>query len=351
MSASSTPAQHDRLIQGIHFRCHIFSSLGVTDLKVGFGKLTSPPSRDSVVYFIQETPSDNGFYSPFPDNYQQNLSLHSNLLSRYTPSSNLILTQPECIQHATACVQIANCNRTVIERRDPPRAFSSCRKFYMNAIYITNDDSAIKILQTVLRHPDRITFFSTDDGRSGLVPERILMIVAEAFAGLSMVCMHDGDWKGSVSFAVAALCKHSCALPFVNCVRIVAEGFGDKEAVLALTEYAILPFLRRTDMTAIFDDELKIWCGFVGPSFSDEVVKIAKNIFTQTLTKEPWVIRGKLVGGVFVEKKCGKCGNKEGGLMRCARCCKMYYCSVECQQSDYRDHRASCMVAAGGDGK
>jgi hypothetical protein len=219
----------------------------------------------------------------------------------------------------------------------------------MNAIYISNDDSAIKILRSVLRHPERVTFFSTDDGFTGLVPEPILMLVAEAFAGLSIVSMHDGDWKGSVSYAVAALCKHSCALPFVNCVRIIAEGFGEKEAVLALTEYAILPFLLRTGMAAMYEDELKMWCGFVVPSFSEDFVGIAKQLFDRTRAGEPLVLRGKLVYGVFVEKKCAKCGKGES-LKRCADCNNVYYCSRECQKSDYRNHRASC-VMAGGDGK
>ena len=338
----------DLPIRTVHGMCHIFSSLGMTDLKVGFGHTTTPPSRDSVVYFIQEKPIANGFYSPWPEHYRKNLSLHSNLVARYT-SSTVILDPAECIQHSVAYLQIANCNRTVIERKEPPRAFTACRNFYMNAVYISNDDSAIKILRTVLRHPERITFFSTDDGKTGLVPDCILMIVAEAFAGLSMVCMHDGDWKGSVSFAVAALCKHGCALPFVNCVRILAEASGDKEAVLAITEYALLPFLLRTGMAAMYEDELKIWGGSVEPSFSEGIVEISKNLFERTRTGVPWVLRGKFVDGVFVEKQCAKCGKGES-LKRCSRCGMVYYCSKQCQRSDYRKHVAECMPS-NGDGK
>ena len=320
-------------------RCHIFASLGMTDLNLGFN-LNPLPHR--AVFFLQDIPTGNGFYSPSPDMYKENLAIYNNLADRHSSSVGpLTLGLHECIKYATAYIQIANCNRTVIERRDTPRgerAFTTCRNLYLNAIHILNDESAIKIMDIVLKHPERITMFSTDDGATGLVPDPILMLVAEAFSGLAMISAYAGNWTASASFAVAALCKHSCALPYVNCVRIVADEAGD----VAITQFAVLPFLLRTGMVGMYEDELKIWSGssYDMSKFPAEVVNIYNELMERSKGVHS-VLRGKLVDGVFIERQCAVCG-KEKSLKRCARCNLVYYCSRECQISDYPEHVTMC---------
>lgn len=60
-----------------------------------------------------------------------------------------------------------------------------------------------------------------------------------------MCSMLLGDTTKSVGYATAALFKHQSALPFVNCVRLVAVARDDIEAVVRLTEVVILPYFIR----------------------------------------------------------------------------------------------------------
>ena len=324
-------------------RCHIFASLGMQDLDVAFKVADNGHFDASALFFSQQHPTGNGFYAPWPDKYKENVSIYNSLADRHSAGS-VMLELDECAKFATVYVQLANCNRTVIERRGTPRGervFNATRNLYLNAIRISNDESALKIMDIVLKHPERITMFSTDDGATGLVPEPILMLVAEAFAGLAMICTHYGDWRASVSFAVAALCKHSCALPFINCVRIVADRAGD----VAITQFALLPFLLRTGMVGMYEDELRIWSGstYDMSTFPVEVVAVYKELLERTSGVYS-VLRGKLVDGVFIGKLCATCG-KDKSLKRCSRCNMVYYCSEECQKSDHPKHMTMCNAA------
>src|SRR5436853_2385615 len=46
------------------------------------------------------------------------------------------------------------------------------------------------------------------------------------------------------------------------------------------------------------------------------------------------------------ERKCAVCGKSQGenrqALKRCARCTKIWYCSANCQKSDWATHRKQC---------
>lgn len=43
------------------------------------------------------------------------------------------------------------------------------------------------------------------------------------------------------------------------------------------------------------------------------------------------------------KRKCGKCG-KEDSTMLCSRCKKKYYCSKNCQVSDWETHKLNCLI-------
>ncbi|KAI1286158.1 hypothetical protein F5Y03DRAFT_380773, partial [Xylaria venustula] len=53
------------------------------------------------------------------------------------------------------------------------------------------------------------------------------------------------------------------------------------------------------------------------------------------------------VGKTSVDGRCASCGkNKQtdgGGLLNCARCMKVKYCSRECQRTDWKAHKSICM--------
>ena len=46
-------------------------------------------------------------------------------------------------------------------------------------------------------------------------------------------------------------------------------------------------------------------------------------------------------------KVCNKCGNP--GTLRCSKCKKVYYCSKECQKSDWKTHKLSCSTSQNDD--
>jgi endogenous inhibitor of DNA gyrase (YacG/DUF329 family) len=95
-------------------------------------------------------------------------------------------------------------------------------------------------------------------------------------------------------------------------------------------------------MTGMYADELMIWGGsnYDMSTFPAEIVGVYKDLLERTIGVYS-VLRGKLVDGVFVGKKCAKCG-KEKSLKRCGRCNMAYYCSEECQMSDYPEHATKC---------
>lgn len=41
-------------------------------------------------------------------------------------------------------------------------------------------------------------------------------------------------------------------------------------------------------------------------------------------------------------KACARCGTKEGKLLKCSRCTKVYYCGAACQRADWKEHKTTC---------
>ena len=55
----------------------------------------------------------------------------------------------------------------------------------------------------------------------------------------------------------------------------------------------------------------------------------------------------RLCVGRTGRRACESCGRKPPKLLSCSRCCKRYYCSLECQRFDWRkSHRLVCEAAA-----
>jgi tetratricopeptide (TPR) repeat protein len=76
---------------------------------------------------------------------------------------------------------------------------------------------------------------------------------------------------------------------------------------------------------------------------------ISKRKFLDTIPK--WQLEQMMLGGAGHEKSkygCMKCGkpDKINGvkLRKCGACKQIFYCSVECQEADWVNHKASCKI-------
>jgi hypothetical protein len=320
--------------------CYVFPASGLTDLKVGVC-----PSPSISIFFFQTTPMHshprNSFFGVDGGRYEANAVVHDRVMGEQPVPCPVPLSTVE------AFLSLGNCSRAMLERSGGSD-FSRVQVFYTNSILLSGDQSAAKIIDIVKKRVKSVTFCSIDDKFTDLVSEERRRLVAEGLAGMSLVACHQGSMCQSVSYATAALFMHPCALPFVNCVRLVALSKKDMSAVLMLTEMVFLPFFLRSNdpmVRGLYDTELAIW----DPSIRDGLTRLsAQLVTTARLMKTRFsgqygVMRAKYVDEVFVEKICAVCGKGSNGekLHRCGRCSKIYYCGRTCQMGDWFRHKRS----------
>lgn len=73
------------------------------------------------------------------------------------------------------------------------------------------------------------------------------------------------------------------------------------------------------------------------------------NFFLLQLKRIIKMIEGSFPGShdqIFVKKKiklreCGNCG-KIGNMVKCSRCLSVYYCSLDCQKNEWKQHKKIC---------
>ena len=326
---------------------YIFSAVGLTDLKVSVSDFGSSNCK---VHFIQERshyPSPrNGFYCVDDDinRYKENVVTYHDVMKKQP------YIDPVTIETMEAFLSIGNSNRAILEQRsNDPAEFDRVCVVYSNCIRLSRDESARKMLDLINSRTGCITFCSTDDDETALVSEKIRMVVAEAFAGLAMVAIHQNRCLQAIGFATAALSKHRSALPFVNCARMVSSAQKDLRAVMYLTEMVILPFFYRTKDAALhslYDREMGIWDPVVRKSLSKlppTLASTAQSMISR-FSGQYGVMKARFIGDSFVERSCKVCGKGFQGekLFRCAGCEKVYYCGKECQRIHWNQHKAGC---------
>ncbi len=326
--------------------CYVFPAVGMTDLAFCL------QSRDGTsLQFIQSRSYVDfpriGFYQMDRDSarYRCSFGVYNSTMN------NSPQTIPAALNIVQAFVSVANANRSIREGEVSKQSkdYTSIISTYRNAIRLSGDESAIKMLGLIGDRPDTVMFCSTDDELSSLVPEPLRMTVSEAFAGLALCAMHEGRVYQCVGYGTAALFKHRSALPMFNCCRLVAAGRQDMMAVLYLTEMVLMPFYIRTGSDELFNKELELW----GPEARKHFSKLSQSLATTAASLQArfagryGVIRAKFKGTSFVEKLCRICGKGSNGekVRSCSVCKRVYYCSKECQVADWRAHRVGCHPA------
>ena len=328
-----------------HRLCYVFPASGISDLKAGVCSAKAPPSVS--IFFFQKTPSyphpRNAFFGVDGDasRYNSNLEVYDRIMAVQPVQCPVPLSTVEAV------LSLANCHRALLERSGnideiPDRI----RGLYFNSILLSNDEYAVKSVELIGSRTKSVTICSTDDGLSALVPMPVRTLVAEALAGLSLISCYQGNMCQSVSYATSALFKHPCALPFVNCVRLVAWSKNDMPSVLMITEMVLLPFYLRSADPAVrklYHTELAIW----DPRIRDSLVRLPSQLvetsrsMSTRFAGHSGLLRAKYVHDVFVEKICAVCGKGSNGekLQRCGRCSNIYYCGKSCQMGDWQRHK------------
>jgi hypothetical protein len=133
--------------------CHIFTSIGITDIKLEMyvGQNTS------FATFVR-----TDFLLPYP-----RISFFGIDDDRYAESVRLYRAAGEensrfSIESLNAFLSVANCNRNVVERRS--RDFTTTVALYENCIIYSCDRSSIRIMEMIRRKKNCVAYCWTDDG-------------------------------------------------------------------------------------------------------------------------------------------------------------------------------------------
>ena len=235
--------------------CYVFPAVGMTDLSFCLRN-----ENGTSVCFMRE-----GSHVEFPCNgfyhLERDASRYRTTFGIYSATmSSRVQTVPADLKIVQAFVSVANVNRCVLESECcDGKSYHASINCYSNAIRLSGDESAIKILRLIDSRPETVMFCSTDDELASLVPEPVRKVVSEAFAGLSLCAMHEGRVLQSVGYGCASLFKHNDSLPMFNCCRLVAAVRQDTRALLYLTEMVLLPFYIRTKKDELYKKELDLW--------------------------------------------------------------------------------------------
>jgi hypothetical protein len=325
-----------------HRLCHIFPAVGLRDLKVecaGFG------TSECAVRFVQDESHHphpvNGFYCRDKDStrFTANMEAVAAVLGKQPIVGAIHAVKLQ------AFLSVANHNRADLEAQGSGACeFERIHRLYGYCIRLSRHASAVKTLEMIESDRSSIVFCLSDGDPSGLIPVATRLIVAEAFAGLAMVALRRNKYHQMVGFATASVDAHASALPFINCIRLVACARRDTEAVVQITELVLLPFFIRSCNTDLYDKEINMW----DPSRRETVSHIPQFLVSTSqsmasqLVGQDGVMKAKLIGGAFVEKLCKACrkGFRGEKLFRCSGCGLVYYCSKACQVGDWKSHKA-----------
>ena len=343
--------------------CYVFPAVGIRDLRPAFNNDGRPVES---MYFIQcDRPRlcDNGFYSF--DEKQSRHRHNSKIMASF--EKTLVAKQGHiCIQDVPnpvtikAFLSLAHANRTLMEMRacvekDLDKIdFAPSKQTYERCVRLSFDVASTKVIDTVIKNPNKVTIFaiSNDENHERAIPVSTRRIVSEAFAGLSMIAVHENQPYAAISYATASLFRFADTLPMINVVRLMAVAKQMDECVLRLTDTVILPFYLMSmsqdpQMYQLHIRELSKWSVEERTLLLTHARAVTAQAvsFKQRFHGRYGVIRARMEDGKFVEKLCAVCGTGYLGekLFKCSRCSDICYCSKTCQSTHWSEHKLVCV--------
>ena len=183
--------------------CYVFPACGITDLEAGVGRANSY-SAASIFFMQPSSPHPhprNGFFCMDKDveRYKANMEVYGRMMEFDSPFE----CGPVSVPTVEAFLSLANCNRAVLERRltdVEPFEFDRVHRLYMNSMLLTQEESALQKLEVIEKHTKNIVFCSVDDNVTNAVPVALRMLMAEGFAGLSLVAYYRGGVRQVCGF-------------------------------------------------------------------------------------------------------------------------------------------------------
>jgi hypothetical protein len=133
------------------------------------------------------------------ERYKANMEVYGRMMEFDSPFE----CGPVSVPTVEAFLSLANCNRAVLERRltdVEPFEFDRVHRLYMNSMLLTQEESALQKLEVIEKHTKNIVFCSVDDNVTNAVPVALRMLMAEGFAGLSLVAYYRGGVRQVCGF-------------------------------------------------------------------------------------------------------------------------------------------------------
>ena len=251
--------------------------------------------------------------------------------------------------------------------------FSKAYQIYEGFLLAVCHSSLRCIVESMRRDLTKITLFQPVSDMSR-IPAAGRRMISHSLAGMAM-CALMGSWSAIkfASLVSAAVVweegrplELACTLrmlPLIfrkDKVSVPGQGLMDTDTFISMlfstgeifgvhqtiTEKILLPTTLRVDRRDLFQLEL----ASVDSKTRDKCEQFAVAIHERgierlnspaALTK----VRTRVVDGTILERNCAACNvwDRTGrNHLRCSVCVMVYYCSKECQVSDWKQHKKTC---------
>jgi hypothetical protein len=228
--------------------------------------------------------------------------------------------------------------------KDPERRARLIKRanfMYEAGLRMVGHRTILLMLDRMARHPDEVYVVRIND-RVDSISRFLRRFISSSFVGLAICAIYENNFARFGSFSSLAVGWDDIGGVFgLNTARVIAVLSDRLDMYLFATRNVLMPYLVRTGRESVFADELRLCVsGRVRRDMHSTVMALAAR-FGGPVPPEGTHVRTRIVGGRMVEKMCAVC-DSTGKVRHCARCRAIYYCSKECQQAHWAEHRVMC---------